>query len=341
MVLVLALGLAACSGDDDGAEGGDGGDSSEDASGEEAAVPEGPSIRMISLNQLHGVTECGAESTEWCQAADRMSILFQLIEDAGCPELVGLTEVAEEVQGQLLPERLPDLCEGSYELLYEPTNPADAAMILTSLPIVESQVVDTAGPPWEAHWAQVESDLGPIDFLMTHFASSSFNPPCDAEICPPICETGVELGTCNAVEVVDFLEQNADPEGIAVIAGDLNQTIDNSRLAPIVDAGYQDVWTLAGNPECDPATGEGCTCCVAGDRVLDGLDAPDVTFDERIDFILARPPEGCELEADTPDDANGNGTSTGIFAGTPADPPVNGIYWPADHAGVQAELFCA
>ena len=142
------------------------------------------------------------------------------------------------------------------------------------------------------------------------------------------------------MEVVDFLEQNADPEEISVISGDLNATLDSSRLAPIA-AWYQDVWTLGGNPECDPETGEGCTCCVAGPPVLDGLDAPDITFDERIDFILARTPEGCELAVDTLDDLNDNGTSTGVFAGTPSDPPVNGIYWPADHAGVQAELFCS
>ena len=67
---------------------------------------------MIAINQLHGITECGAASTENCQAADRMTILFRYIEEAGCPELVGLTEVARDVQGVLLPNDSPTCATG-------------------------------------------------------------------------------------------------------------------------------------------------------------------------------------------------------------------------------------
>jgi hypothetical protein len=30
-----------------------------------------------------------------------------------------------------------------------------------------------------------------------------------------------------------------------------------------------------------------------------------------------------------------------MFAAEPFDPPIDGIFWPSDHAGVQAELTCA
>ena len=295
---------------------------------------------MIAINQLHGITECGAASTENCQAADRMTILFRYIEEAGCPELVGLTEVARDVQGVLLPNDSPTCATGRTSCCTSrPTR--RTVMILTSLPIVANQTVDTAGPPWEAGWVQVESDLGPIDFLMTHFASSSFNPPCDAELCPPICETGVEMGTCKAVEVVDFLEQNADPEESASSRGTSTPRSTAPGWPRSATRGTRTSGRSGATRSAIRRRERGCTCCVAGPPVLDGLDAPDITFDERIDFILARTPEGCELAVDTLDDLNDNGTSAGVFAGTPSDPPVNGIYWPADHAGVQAELFCS
>ena len=77
----------------------------------------------------------------------------------------------------------------------------------------------------------------------------------------------------------------------------------------------------------------------AGD--LDGLDEPDQQLDSRIDFVFARSREECELVVDPPDDADGDGTGTGLFAVGPLDPPVNGLVWFSDHHGVMADVALA
>lgn len=328
---------AACSDSPDSLPGDDG---SPGASGSTTPGGSSPDLRLVTLNLLHGLpyVACSPESDS-CQAADRLDGLFGLIEaEAGCPDVVGLQEIGPE-QKELIPANLGELCEGSYEMLFEDEGSVDETMVLTSLPVVEHRSVEISGPPWTAHWARLDSDLGPVDFLTTHFASDSYNPECTPEVCSPVCPTGIEMGTCNAIEVVDFLDENADPEGITIVTGDLNQSLDHPRIRTITDAGYEDMWLEAGEPECDPATGVGCTCCIEGDDGLEGLATPEKTFSGRIDFVLARSSDTCELVVDSPDD--GDGTATAIFAGEPLDPPINGVYWVSDHAGVQADLACA
>jgi len=52
-------------------------------------------------------------------------------------------------------------------------------------------------------------------------------------------------------------------------------------------------------------------------------------FDERIDYVLVRPDPDCRVDTE----AEG-------FAATPRAEPLNGLWWPSDHAGVMAKLHC-
>jgi len=343
VVLALAVSAVACTGSEDGSEGSAPDDGGSPAVSDPTAPEEpAPDLRLVTLNLLHGLPYVACEpDSNSCQAEDRLDGLFGLIEDeAGCPDVIGLQEIGPE-QKRMIPEKLADLCEGVYQMLFEDEGSVDETMLLSALPVVEHRSVEISGPPWTAHWARLESDLGPVDFLTTHFASDSYNPDCTPEVCSPVCPTGVEMGTCNAIEVVEFLDESADPEGITIVTGDLNQPLDDPRIRTITDAGYQDMWLEAGNPECDPATGVGCTCCIEGDDGLEGLATPEKTFSSRIDFVLVRTSDACELAVDSPADGDGDGTATAVFAGEPLDPPINGVYWASDHAGVQADLTCA
>lgn len=303
------------------------------------APPAASDVTMVTMNVLHGLS-CD-EGTDSCQAPDRLRLLWREIEAAGCPDLVGLTEIGPR-QGELVPAELPSLCGGRYELIWDPVAQVqefDRQMILSALPVLEHGYVDLAAFPWGAHWVKVQTGAGVVDFATTHFASSVNNPPCTPDICPPPCETGVETGTCHAVQLVEFLRERGTPGGTWIVTGDLNAEIDDPRLAPLLDAGYVDVWTLAGNPECDPATGEGCTCCIEPGDDGAGFRDPTMRRSERIDFILVRVDQpGCRAVLDGPDDPDGDGTGTGPFAFAAADPPVNGVLWPSDHSGVQADL---
>jgi hypothetical protein len=170
-----------------------------------------------------------------------------------------------------------------------------------------------------------------VDFLTTHFASSSNNPPCAGDVCPPVCPAGIVANECNAIEVVAALDARRDGAVLQVASGDLNAPPGSPTLSTFKTAGFVDAWLAAGRPECDAATGRGCTG--GRDRpenALDGLDVPDGRYRERIDYVLARPGPNCTLDA-----------AAEPFVAEPRAEPFRGLYWPSDHAGVLAELTCS
>ena len=259
-------------------------------------------------------------------------------------DIVGLQEIGP-AQIELIPAALPDACDGAYELVSERPNLPVEQWVLSSLPVLDAQTETISGVTRTVPWVRLDSPLGPIDFYTTHFVAGIDNLPCTADLCPGItaglCDPEMDTGECNPLETVDFIDRTADPNTLTILTGDLNAEIDEPRITTITDEGFVDVWTLAGNEACDPETAENCTSGQSGEGPFDGLDIADSTRDERIDFVLVRAPDDCELSVEGPDDTDGDGTSTGMFAGEPFDPPVEGIFWPSDHTGVQADLSCA
>jgi len=327
-VAVLTV-AAACSGDDDDQP------ESEPAAGAATTTTTsvaGEPVRVVAINQLHGLF-C-PEETNFCNAPGRLELLWRAIEEADCPDVVGLAEIGP-AQTTLVPERLPDLCDGAYTLLYDAAGQgetADQEMILTTLDVVDEGIVELSNFPWSGHWAQLDTAIGVVDVVMLHQASSANNPPCTPQICSAVCVAGEETGTCHTREVLAFLEEHGTPDGIHLVTGDLNKPIDDPRIGLYLDAGFEDTWLLAGHPECDPATGEGCTCCIDSDTEdFDGggLRDPTATRDGRIDFVLARNLSGCALDADAE-----------VFAGDATSEPIDGYLWPSDHAGVLAAIRC-
>lgn len=341
VVAAALLGTACSSGDGGSGSATSTGASTADGTGDGgsgAGGPDGDVLHVATLNVLHGIDPsiCPPE-TDSCAAPARLGLLFDEIEVTGCPEVVGLQEIGPR-QTELVPQMLPDLCDGAYELVFNPegeaNNTVDQEMVLTSLPVLDETYIDLAEFPWGAQYVQVDSDLGPVDVITTHLASSSNNPDCEATNCPrPLCETGLETGTCQARELVAFLDGLDDPADLAVVTGDLNQPVDHPRIVTFLEAGFEDTWTSGGNPACNPESGEGCTCCVGTGEVLDGLDDPLQTYDSRIDFVLVRGTEACSPKIDP--------SRTGPFAAEPASEPVDGVVWASDHGGVQAALSCS
>jgi endonuclease/exonuclease/phosphatase family metal-dependent hydrolase len=319
---------AACS--SDGSDSSDAGDAP-DASGGAGTVAEEPAaapVRVVTLNLLHGFF-CPAE-TDSCQAPDRVRIFTELVEAADCPDLIGLQEIGARLEA-LLPPAVATLCDGEYTIAWHGGEPAiDREMVLTRLPVLDQGYLDIANFPWEAYWVRVDSTQGPVDFLTTHFASSSNNPPCAPDLCPPICATGTITNQCHALEVVDFFEGRPPGAVLSIASGDLNATPGSPTVTTLLDAGFVDAWLEAGNAECDPATHSGCTGGGHQPEPFVGMNtAEGPGYDERIDYVMVRPATDCELAVD----ADG-------FASEPRAEPLNGMWWPADHAGVLAELSC-
>jgi endonuclease/exonuclease/phosphatase family metal-dependent hydrolase len=339
---VAVVTLAACS--DDG--GGDSSDETTDESTDAAPARDEPtdeiertgaitdvppvstdSVRAVTLNQLHGLT-CTV-ATDACNAPVRVELLYDQLEAAGCPELVGLQEIGAR-QGAIIPNTLDQVCGGEYELAWEGEDSQDRNLILTRLPIIDQDYLDLAAFPWSAYWVQVESPaLGPVDFLTTHFASSTNDPDCTPEICPPVCPAGIRANQCNALEVVDFLAQTS-PATVTIVGGDLNAVPGEPTIQTFLDAAYLDAWLAAGNPECDAATGVGCTGGPTGeDTDLDGLDNPDRIMTERIDYLLVRPGPDCTPSLEVVG-----------FADQALAEPVSDLFWVSDHTGLLGTVRC-
>lgn len=319
-VAVLVLG-AACSSDDAGpSEGG------ADAPAP-TSTPTAP-VRVVTLNLLHGLF-CPAES-DACQAPDRVEIFAELVEGADCPDLVGLQEIGARLE-ELLPSAVESMCGGEYAIAWQGVDSPDRAMVLTRLPIVDEGYLDIANFPWEAYWVRVDTPQGAVDFLTAHFASSANNPPCAAEVCPPICAGGVSTNRCHAAEVVDFFDRRPGGARLSIASGDLNAAPGSPTIDALTDAGFLDAWLASGQEECDPVTHLGCTGGGSQPEPFVGMDTPDGPgYDERIDYVMVRPGPACTVEAD----AEG-------FAAAPRAETLNGLWWPSDHAGVVAELRCA
>jgi Endonuclease/Exonuclease/phosphatase family len=312
--------LGACS--DDG-----GGGSSDETTDEatDAADSDVSSVRVVTLNLLHGLF---CVDNDFCHAPDRVELLYEQLEAADCPELVGLQEIGPR-QEELIPPSLNEVCDGAYELAWEGEEGPDRSMVFSSLPIVDQGYLDLAAFPWAAYWVQVDSDIGSVDFLTTHFASSANNPICAPENCPPICEPGIDTNQCNALEVVEFLDQNADPGGVTIVGGDLNATPGEPTIETFLGADYFDAWIEAGNAECDRDTGEGCTGGGGDETALEGLDVPTRVMTERIDYLMVRAGGDCTADVEIEG-----------FANEPLEEPVNDLYWVSDHTGLLGTVFC-
>jgi hypothetical protein len=284
-------------------------------------------LRVATINVLHGFF-CPPE-TDSCHAPDRAESLARGIADAGCPHLVGMQEIGPR-QGELVPEAMARVCGGRYELAWEAVEGSpDREIVFTTLPIRSRGFLDIANFPWEAYWVRVKTPYGPVEFLTAHFASSSNNPPCTAEICPSVCPTGTETNECHALEVVDFYDDRPDAT-LQIASGDLNAEPGDPTLLTLTEAGFVDAWLEAGRRECDASTGRGCT----GGRPrpenpLDGLDVPEGRYSTRIDYVLARPASGCDLHV----------RARPLFA-EPFEEPFRGLYWTSDHAGLVTALRC-
>lgn len=182
----------------------------------------------------------------------------------------------------------------------------------------------------------------------THLASSADGAtnPC-GDNCPAECTAAgaQNVRQCQGVQLTEMVKQMTSADAIALVAGDFNETPASWVYKHMTAAGFIDTYLAAGQPECSPATGAGCT----GGRddglaVLDALQSPTATPNYRIDYIFMKP-GATECKARVDDAANSDQDShrTALFSDQPAPncgaapaPPC----WVSDHAGVQLDLNC-
>jgi endonuclease/exonuclease/phosphatase family metal-dependent hydrolase len=307
-----------------------------------AACPDGD-VTLANLNVLHGLF-CPA-GTDSCRFPERAALLFQWLEAAGCPDVVTLQEV-REAQVPVLRAALPRVCGGAYEAVYDATNRFDDAMVLTRVPAFDVEIVRLVGNFRNVLRARLDHPAGPVEVFTTHLAASADGAgvPCGAD-CPAECVAAgaATRRECQAVQVTRLVEARAGQAALALIAGDFNEPPGSFVHRELTWRGRADSHVAAGNPECDPATGVGCTSG-RQDETLAELESPASNEVERIDYVFVTPRPGCRIEP--AGDPDGDGTATGLFAdrpnpfGSTCGPAPAPSCWPSDHVGAQLDLEC-
>lgn len=315
-----------------------------------AAWAQDDDLTLANLNLLHGIG-CAPDN---CRLPDRIDLLFQWIEAAGCPDVVTLQEVNEVGPNprQLVDDALATACGGQYQSLYDPVQGVDEEMLLSRYPVRSHQVEVLHGiASFKRHvlHARIIHPAGDVDVFTTHLASGSDSggaacaAPCPAECVSAGATTNRE---CQAVQTADFVEQRHQTQAPAVLAGDFNAEPGSFEVQHLTATrGFVDSYLAAGHPECVPATGVGCTSGRATSSPAD-LESTAAGVDHRIDyaFLVPAPPgSACVATIETAGDPDADGTATRIFADDPnpfaaCGAAPSAICWPSDHEGNELDL---
>jgi endonuclease/exonuclease/phosphatase family metal-dependent hydrolase len=336
VILGLLLALIACS---------DGGDNTIDI----RATADAPDVTVASLNVLHGIT-CPPETAD-CRLGDRQDLLFDWIESIHCPDVVILQEVTGPRVIAAVTERVATRCGGAYQLL-APPSPVGQNFILTRHPVLQTNE-DRLMAGLRILWhAQIDHPTGIVDVFNTHLAAGIDLQPCD-DACPQECRDAGATNSreCQAIQVAALTQQRAAPGSLRVLGGDFNANPASFVYRHMVqENGWVDAYLVAGNPECDPESGIGCT---AGreDQALIDMESPANGVRGRIDYLFVQWPgvesnSACTYALDSRRDEDGDGLATRIFADDPnpfastCGPLPEAICWPSDHEGMQADINC-
>ncbi len=293
---------------------------------DDAAHAAAARVEVVSQNLLHGIA-CPTDS-DGCNLPGRVALFVQQLDEAGCPELVSVQE-ANERTVTLLRDEAATVCGDGYTVVWDDDPGLDREVVLTTLPVLGSQRTHLAGPLRTALWVRVAADVGVVDFVSSHLASSSDDRPCDRTTCPPPCLVDEMVNVCQGRQLLGFAQEQAGDDSVVVVAGDLNARPGEPAVAALLAGGLVDTHLDAGNPECDAATGAQCTSGRVDDSLTDLTD-PSSLQSERIDYVFMGGERACAAVA-----------PTGLFNGEPAVARGGGLAFPADHTGVQATIECA
>lgn len=304
-----------------------------------ATEPADTDLRIVNYNILHGIF-CDDDAD--CQAPDRVALFLRQLETAGCPEVVGLQEVNDNLRARF-DEQLPDVCGGKYRTVFDESHANDAEYVLTTLKRGKSKIVPLAGIFRTASRVVLDAPGGPLVLVVTHQDGDKAVPACRNDItryrCPKPCPEGTTFPECQTIMGARLADRGGPKDALRVYMGDFNVSAGTPRYERLLADGWVDSHLAAGNPECDPATGTECT---AGreDKAIAALKDPAAAEHERIDFIFVKTPGSCRPQLDSGADADGDGVGTGLFAASPAVDGPGGLVWPSDHTAVSMDLSC-
>jgi len=302
-----------------------------------------PDVTLADQNLLHGIF-CPPETGN-CRLRNRVDLLMDRVGES-CPDVVTLQEIwPPSVAG--IEARAADVCPFPYHVvLGERRTDIDDELVLSRYPVSVTRQRTLHLGFRRVLWTRIDHPTGPLDVYSTHLASGADGgpQPCGDD-CPPECVRAgaATVRDCQSVQMADFIEATHDVPGPALAAGDMNARPGSFVYRQFVDRGWVDTYSEAGNPECDPGTGAGCTSG-REDELLDDIESPALRETERIDFVFlvpAAPGSPCRPRIVGPGDAG-----TGIWDEAPnpfastCGPLPDALCWSSDHRGVRAGFTC-
>lgn len=299
----------------------------------------GDDLTVVNFNVLHGAI-C-PEDSDGCQLPDRMELLGRRLEEAQCPDVVGMQEVSKRVYDAIKRQPVIEACD--YDIVFPRPKGIDQEVVLTTLKVKSKKVVKLVGRFRTASRLELESDVGPVVLVVTHQdgdrapGEAGADATCTEKACPPPCEPGSPFLACQTTVAADLADDAGGKKAIRILMGDFNVTPASARIQGLVADGWVDSHLAAGNPECDE-TGVGCT---AGrrDDVVDDMKNPSARQLERIDLMFVKAPARCAPVFDPDPDGDGDGIGTGVWDDPVTDGP-GGMVFVADHSGTSIDLSC-
>jgi endonuclease/exonuclease/phosphatase family metal-dependent hydrolase len=197
--------------------------------------------------------------------------------------------------------------------------------------------------------ARIGHPSGEVDVYTTHLASSSdfATRTCVKDFCPAECNSDDTVRACQAEQLALYVEQTRGANNLALVSGDFNAAPGSTEYLAMTSRGWLDSHLAASQPECDGATGTGCTSGRASS--LQDMDDSALNVDERIDYIFVALPQGnnsCVISMQGELSGSYALTSAGLFAAAPnpfapaCGSAPDAVCWASDHSGNQARLSC-
>jgi endonuclease/exonuclease/phosphatase family metal-dependent hydrolase len=148
--------------------------------------------------------------------------------------------------------------------------------------------------------AQIDHPTGIVDVFNTHLAAGIDLQPC-GDSCPQECrDAGAATSReCQGVQIARLTQERAAPNSLRVLGGDFNSNPQSFVYHLRAEKhGWTDTYKAAGNPECDPATGIGCTSG-RQDEDLSDMESPASGERSRIDYLFVSPGLSREVRRDS------------------------------------------
>ena len=308
--------------------------------------PARPSVTLANLNLVHGLF-CPPDSDN-CRLPDRVDLFFEFVRASGCPDVVTLQEIWPP-SVELIEARADSICPFPYEVVLGPVlTRVDDELVLSRYPISRVEQEPLFPGFRRVLFTRVDHPEGTLDVYSTHLAAGvdGGRDPC-AEDCPPECiaAEAATIRDCQAVQMAAFIERTHDVPNAALVAGDFNARPGSRVYQEIAGRGWGDTYLDAGNPECDPSSGIGCTSGRESELLTD-LESPALNVRSRIDFVFLIPPATPGVCQPALRPAEGLGPGTQLWADVPnpfsdrCGPLPEPICWASDHTGVQVAFDC-